>query len=165
MRAWIALEVDFLLSLQLGEENSAAAIDAITRFGGFPLATPSVLQELADQAKNGKDEALRLVAEKTLKSMATWHVLMPSLEWKDNALADAAAKKLLERGLCSSYQRALILSEAAVSDCPFLLTYNPAVGAVDPAALKLFFVENHLPDCFAMPPHLFVHYFSRPKAE
>ncbi len=145
----------------MGEENATASLDVLSKIGGFPLATPSVLQELADQSKNGKDEALRGVAIKTLRSLATWNVLMPSLEWKQHALADSAARKMVEKGLCTSYQRALILSEAAVSDSRILLTYNAAVGRIDQAALRLFFMEQHLPDCFAMPPHWFVHYFGR----
>lgn len=146
----------------MGEENCEASIDRLTKRGGFALASPSVLQQLADMARNGREEALREVAAKTLRSMATWNIHMPELEWKDHALAESAAKKILERTACQSYQRALVLAEGSITNSRLLLTYSPHLLKVDPAVLTLLLVENHLPDCTPMQPLWFAEWFRTP---
>ncbi len=143
----------------MGEENCSASIDLLTARSGFALATPSVMQQLADMARHGRDEALRGVASKTLQSMATWNFLMPSLAWKEHALAEAAAKKMMGKGLCTNYQRALVLAEASVTNSRLLLTFCPHLLAQPGSALTLLPVENHIPDCTPMPPHYFAHWF------
>lgn len=144
----------------MGEKNCDASIDLLTIRDGFALATPSVMQQLQDMATRGKEEALRGIAAKTLRSMATWNIVTPSLDSKDHALAEAAAKKIMDKGLCGNYQRALVLAEASITKSRLLLTFNPQLTVnLDPVALTLLLVENHLPDCTPMPPHYFAHWF------
>lgn len=166
MRLYVALEVDFLVALALGEENTNAALDTIVRLRGTPLVTPSVLQELALQATSQKDEALRGPAKVALSLISSRHMLMPELTPKDHAIADLTARKLVARGLRSDYQSSLILAEAALSHCAVLLTYQTKNCSVDVAAMKLFFVECDINDCVAVPPHWFVNFFEKsPLAE
>ncbi|HVU23632.1 MAG TPA: hypothetical protein VHE13_05860 [Opitutus sp.] len=152
--------MDFLLSLQMGEENCQASMDRLSERDGFALATPSVMQQLADLAKNSPNEAFREAAGKTLRSIATWNVLTPELGWKEHALADSAAKKICEKGLCGNYQRALVLAEAAITKSRILLTSHPVLLEIEDSVLTLLLVENHLPECSPIPPLWFAHWFS-----
>lgn len=161
MKLWVALEVDFLLGLALGEEHCQQAIDTIQRLRGHPVVTPSVLQELADQAKNNQDRATNL-AKVALSQLNHWGILQDDLDARRHGIVDITARKLQGAGLCEDYQSALILSEAAACDCTILLSYNAALVTIDPATLRVLFLAADLRDCFAIPPHIFVHLVTNP---
>jgi ribosomal protein S26 len=160
LKLWIALECDFLLNLALGEEKALASLDTIRAINGYPLITPSVMRELADQKNNGKDEAFRNVAAKALLCLNSWNILAHDLVDKDRAVAVIVARKMVAKGLAPDFHGARIFAEAAISRCRLILSYRPEVIKVDVAALKMFWIENDFPDCNAVPPHWFVHYFT-----
>lgn len=158
MHLTVALDVDFLIALAAGDENAAGAMDTISRLRGYAIATPSVLQELADQAINQTEEAFRNPAQLALRELSTWGVITPSLESKEHAICDINAQKMVSQKLAPDYQSALILAEAACQSqrARVLLTYNPKwYNDIDFAVLKIFLLQVDLCDCFPLPPPFF----------
>ncbi len=158
----VALETDFLLALALGEENALEAMETIKRLRGYPMASPSVLQELADQVNHQQDEALRNPAQIALKAVATWGVITPSLAGEQHAICDINAQKLVAQKLAPSYQTGLILAEAASLKARILLTYYPDWFKADFAVLKIFLLQADLYDCSPVPPHFFNYWLNQP---
>lgn len=153
-----ALETDFLIALAMGEENAQGAIDLIMKLRGYPVVTPSVVQELCDQALYQEKDALRNPAQRAFRELTTWGIIRPSLEPKDHAIADIVAQRLVAQRLAPNYHRGLILAEAACLNSRILLTYNREWFSADSAALKVFLVQADLCDCMPLYPHVFNYY-------
>lgn len=164
MKLYVALEVDFILALVMGEDFCLAAIDTITSRRGFPLVTPCVLQELKLEAKENPDEALRGVAQKAINQLSTLNILTPSMDNTQRDLAEILAKKLVNAGIFDCYQSALAIAEAAHLNCRVMLTYKLNINGTDLSPLKLHLVEHDVIDCTPLPPPIFVDFFHKEPA-
>jgi hypothetical protein len=162
MSLYIALKPDFLLAVAQGVDSALGAMDVIMRLRGYPMASPSTLQELQDIAENAPDAEDRRLAAMTIRELPTWGVLTPPIECVDHGIAGIVAQRMVDNGLCQDFQSATLLVEAATLKCRLVLTYRADVCGIDSQALTLALVEAALHDCIAVNPSLFVDFFNRP---
>ncbi|MBM2851335.1 MAG: hypothetical protein HW418_4277 [Anaerolineales bacterium] len=106
---YVALEVDFMLALGLGDPYAESCIDIISSLRGYPLVTPSVLQEMQDQLElfAGKPEGR--IPKLAMSLLCNANILTPPLTPIEHGIAERVAIKLLDAKLCFSCQTALVI--------------------------------------------------------
>jgi hypothetical protein len=159
-KLFIALDADTLLAIAQGADKAEGAIDVITTLRGFPVVTPSVLQELQDAAENDSVPEDRHWAQLALTSLTTWGMVSTELDQVQRDIVEITTSKIVGNAdLLDCRQSTRIIVEAAMVGCRLLLTYRGEVLSVDYRALKLALLQADLTDCISVTPDMLVEFF------
>jgi rRNA-processing protein FCF1 len=154
-KLFIALDTDFLLALSTSEDSAQQAIDQICQMRGYPIVTPSVMQELADIMQHN-DNGYGEIAKNALTQLNTWNILVVDMQPMDHCIADQVASRLLDVNLCVDRQSGLILTEAAIQHAPLLLGYQS--NYKQPEKINLLLVNHDLASCTPLQTTTFVEF-------
>ena len=153
-KRFAALDTSFLLSLAAGDGNCQEVIDWLSRINVYPLATGTVLQELADAEREDSDPFVRQNAILAQQNLAIWGILDVSLEPIDNGIAKIIATKLFEKKVLPDEHEndGLVIAEAALHYCKILVTFRQRLLDAPAAGIKFMLIESDVPDLFIVSP-------------
>ena len=163
-RRFAALDTSFLLALAAGDDNCAEVIDWLSDNKIYPLATGTVLQELADiDQQEGGDPFKKQNAEKALLSFGTWGVLDAALSPIDNGIAQMVAKKFVEKNVLPDEHDndGLVVAEAALHECKMLITYRDTLLDAPLEGIKFMLIESDVPVLFVVSPDDVIAYLRK----
>jgi hypothetical protein len=159
-KRFAALDTRFLLALAVGDEDCQAVIDWLSGINVYPLATGTVLQELADLEREDPDEFVRQNAENAQTQLSTWGILPAPLTAIDNGIAKIIAARLVEKKVLPDNDEndGLVVVEAAMHQCKILITFREALLDAPSAGIRFMLIENDVSDLFIASPEDVVEY-------
>jgi hypothetical protein len=159
-KRFAALDTRFLLALSVGNEDCQAVMDWLSGINVYPLATGTVLQELADLEREDSDEFVRQNAENAQLLLSTWGILPAPLNSIDNGITKIIASRLVEKKVLPDDHEndGLVVVEAAMHQCKILITYREALLNAPAAGIRFMLIENDVSDLFIASPEDVVEY-------
>lgn len=159
-KRFAALDTRFLLALGVGDDDCQTVIDWLSANNVYPLATGTVLQELADLEREDADEFVRQNAEHAQMQLSTWGILPAPLNSIDNGIAKIIASRLVEKKVLpdDAENDGLVVVEAAMHQCKILITYREALLNAHSAGIRFMLIENDVSDLFIVSPEDVVDY-------
>jgi len=140
---WAALDAEFYLALDAGEDG---CVSLVSELRCNLLLLPSAYQEIADHCLTTEDAELRAAALNALRFMATYQIIAAPAPNHNLGKDETLAEDLVGEGVISreDYDSALILGEAACADVDYLLTLDPVILNVDKGVLEAAIANRHL---------------------
>jgi rRNA-processing protein FCF1 len=160
LKRFAALDTRFLLALCVGDEDCQTVIDWLSANKVYPLATGTVLQELADLEREDSDKFVRQNAENAQSQLSTWGILPAPLSSIDNGIAKIIATRLVEKKVLpdDAENDGLVVVEAAMHQCKILITYREGLLNAHSAGIRFMLIENDVSDLFIVSPEDVVEY-------
>lgn len=145
-RRYVAFDVDAMLNIERGDNETVKSLDLLTSVGFFPLVTPTVLQGLSD-LMDGSGE-ISTLAENVLRYLTQLGFIAPPLERLDHGIAQIVGRRILALGTTSPTELdeddGLIIAEAAIQGCDVLLTDQEPILMIPNRELSLILASTNL---------------------
>jgi hypothetical protein len=142
--------VDTNVLLDLADENEACwdCLDALKRRRQVPrfVVLPTVLQELAHLADNGKTKAVRSLAVTALQSLLSWGFEPLDLKPVGHGIVERIGDEIRAQGLLPDEERndSYIIAEAALCECDVLVTSDTQPTGMDQKHLHRLLDSFHV---------------------
>lgn len=107
---------------------------------------PTVLQELAHLAGNGKSKAVRALAMTALQSLLSWGFEPLDLQPVGHGIVERIGDEIRFKGLLPEEERndSYIIAEVALCECDVLVSSDTAITGVDQVNLSSILKGSHV---------------------
>jgi hypothetical protein len=144
----VAVDTNVLLDLAGEVADCWDCMDALKRRRQVPrfVVLPTVLQELAYLADNGRTKAVRGLAMTALQSLLSWGFEPLDLKPVGHGIVERIGDEIRTQGLLPDEERndSYILAEAALCDCDILVTSDKLLYGMDQKQLQILLASYHV---------------------
>lgn len=143
----VAVDTNFLIDLANGKELCGRSLERLQ--ANHPavdvVVLPTVLQELTHLKLAATSPEVRRLAESALASIRRWKMTVQSLGPVWHGVADEIGSTIRRKGLLPPEERndGLIIAEAALGQCDFLISSDGHYKDMDQVALRRILSEDH----------------------
>jgi hypothetical protein len=160
---FVALDTQFLLDLENGDETCESVIDALARIPVFFIVTETVLQELADVKDHAESPEVRRHAGLTIERLGTKCFIAPELQPVVRGVAEIVAQNVLPLLSDGTKNDGLILAESACHNCRLLVTSRQQILSGNCEAIRLALIRSDVGDVVALSPQSILDAFRQLK--
>jgi hypothetical protein len=142
--------VDTNILLDLADENEVCwdCFEVLKRRRQLPrfVIMPTVLQELAHLADNGKSKQVRGLAMTALQSLISWGFEPFDLKPVGHGIVERIGDEIRSTGLLPNEERndSYIIAEAALCDCDVLVSSDSEIAGIDQTRLHELLKGYHV---------------------
>lgn len=144
----VAVDTNVLLDLAAENDDCWECLEALKRRRQLPrfVVMPTVLQELAHLADNGKSKAVRALAMTALQSLLSWGFEPLDLQPVGHGIVERIGDEIRFKGLLPEEERndSYIIAEAALCECDVLVSSDTEITGVDQVNLNSILKGFHV---------------------
>jgi hypothetical protein len=140
-----ALDPQFVLFLEAGSSDCKTIFDGLAVIHFEFILTETGLQEIQELAENGSRQEIQNLAKRVLPRLRSHYgIKTPGLKNYENGCAEVIANHLLEKCLREDALKndALLVSEASLHECNFLVMLANPFVSVDHQKINLLMAEK-----------------------
>jgi hypothetical protein len=162
-RRFAALDTQFLLELENGNDQCTESIDILRKLGFYFIVTATALQEIEDISTEDADAQVAAHARNTLRSITNWGFIDPPLSPVLNGVAEIVGTRLIERKILPSELKndGMIIAEAACHNCQIFLTPRKQLWEAKFDSLRLALIECDVAGLVVVSPAELIAYFRK----